>query len=41
VEDKTRKTRQKGINLLEKRVGMPPSGYPGSVIGIGEAVNER
>jgi hypothetical protein len=41
VEGKTLKTRQKGINILGKKVSMPPSGYPGSVIGIGEAVDER
>jgi hypothetical protein len=42
VEDKTLKTRQKGINMLEKkRNSMPPSGYPESVVGIGEAVEER
>ena len=40
VEDKTLKTRLKGINIL-KKVSMPPSGYPGGVIGIGEAVDER
>jgi hypothetical protein len=41
VEEKTLKTRLKGMNILEKKVSMPPSGYPGSVIGIGEAVDER
>ena len=41
VEDKTLKTRQKGINILRKKISMPPSGYPGSVIGIGEVVDER
>ena len=41
VEDKTLKTRLKGINILKKKVSMPPSGYPGSVIGIGEVVDER
>ena len=41
VEDKTLKTRLKGINILKKKVSMPPSGYPGSVIGIGEGVDER
>ena len=43
MEDKTLKTRQKGTNILrgKKKVSMPPSGYPGSVIGIGEAVDER
>jgi hypothetical protein len=41
VEDNTLNTRQKGINILGKKVSMPPSGYPGSVIGIGEAVDER
>ena len=41
VEDKTLKTRLKGINILKKKVSMPPSGYPVSVIGIGEAVDER
>ena len=41
MEGKTLKTRQKGINILEKKVSMPPSGYPESVIGIGEAVDER
>jgi len=41
VEDKTLKTRQKGINILGKKISMPPSGYPGSVIRIGEAVDER
>jgi len=39
VEEKTLKTRLKGMNILEN--SMPPSGYPGSVIGIGEAVDER
>jgi hypothetical protein len=38
VEDKTLKTRLKGI---QKKISMPPSGYPGSVTGIGEAVDER
>jgi hypothetical protein len=41
VEDKTLKTRQKGTNMLGKKNSMPPSGYPESVIGIGEAVDER
>jgi hypothetical protein len=42
VEDKTLKTRQKGINILRgKKISMPPSGYPESVIRIGEAVDER
>ncbi len=41
VEDKTLKTRLKGINMLEKKVSMSPSGYPEGVIGIGEAVDER
>ena len=41
VEDKTLKTRLKGINILKKKVSMPPSGYLGSVIGIGEIVDER
>jgi hypothetical protein len=41
VEDKTLETRQKGINILKKKVSMPPSDYPESVTGIGEAVNER
>jgi len=41
VEDKTLKTRQKGINILRKKASMPPSGYPGNVIGIGEAVDKR
>jgi len=41
VEDKTLKTRQKGINILEKKVSMPPSGYLECVIEIGEAVDER
>ena len=41
VEDKTLKTRLKGINILKKKVSMPPSGYLGSVIGIGEVVDER
>jgi hypothetical protein len=41
VEDKTLETRQKGINILRKKISMPPSGYPGSVIGIGEVVDER
>jgi len=41
VEDKTLKTRLKGINILKKKVSMPPSGDPGSVIGIGEVVDER
>jgi hypothetical protein len=43
VEDKTLKTRLKGINILKgkKKVSMPPFGYLGSVIGIGEVVDER
>jgi hypothetical protein len=41
VEGKTLKTRQKGINILKKKLSMPPSGYPESVIGVGEVVNER
>ena len=41
VEEKTLKTRQKGMNILEIKAGMPPSGDPGGVIGIGEAVDER
>jgi len=27
--------------MLEKKNSMPPSGYPESVVGIGEAVDER
>jgi hypothetical protein len=41
VEDKILKTRQMGIKHAEKKVSMPPFGYPGSVIGVGEAVDER
>ena len=41
MEEKTLKTRQKGMNVLEVKASMPPSGYPGSVIRIGEAVDER
>jgi hypothetical protein len=41
VEEKTLKTRLKGINILKKKISMPPSGYSGSVIGIGETVDER
>jgi len=41
VEDKTLKTRLKGINILDRKVSMPPSGYSGSVTGMGEAVDER
>jgi hypothetical protein len=41
VEDKTLKTRQKGIQHAGKKNSMPPSGYPESVVGIGEAVDER
>jgi hypothetical protein len=41
VEGKTLKTRQKGMNMLEVRASVPPSGDPGGVIGIGEAVDER
>jgi hypothetical protein len=43
VEDKTLKTRLKGLNILKKtrKASMPPSGYPESVMGIGEAVDER
>jgi hypothetical protein len=40
VEDKTLKTRQKGINILEKKVCRRLA-IPESVIGIGEAVDER
>jgi hypothetical protein len=40
VEEKTLQTRQKGMNIL-KKIRMPPSGYPISVNGIGEAVDER
>ena len=40
MEDKTLKTRQKGINM-RKKDRMPPPGDPGSVGGIGEAVDER
>jgi hypothetical protein len=41
VEEKTLKTRQKGMNMLEIETSMPPSGDPGGVTGIGEAVDER
>jgi hypothetical protein len=42
VEGKTLKTRQRGMNMLGKKIlSMPPPGYSGSVIGIGEAVDER
>jgi len=42
VEEKTLKTRQKGMNILkEKKISMPPPGYPGGVTEIGEAVDER
>jgi hypothetical protein len=42
MEDKALKTRQKGINRLgKKKLSLPPPGYSGSVIGIGEAVDER
>jgi hypothetical protein len=41
VEEKTLKTRQKGRNMLERQASMPPSGDPGGVTGIGEAVDER
>jgi hypothetical protein len=34
-------TRQKGMNILEIKAGMLPSGDPGGVTGIGEAVDER
>ena len=41
VEEKTLKTRQKGMNMLGSETSMPPSGDPGGVTGIGEAVDER
>ena len=41
MEEKTLKTRQKGMNMLESETSMPPSGDPGGVTGIGEAVDER
>ena len=41
VEEKTLKTRQKGMNMRESEPGMPPPGDPGGVTGIGEAVDER
>jgi hypothetical protein len=41
VEEKTLKTRQKGRNMLGRKASMPPSGDPGGVTGIGEAVDER
>jgi len=41
VEEKTLKTRQKGMNIRERKASMPPSGDPGGVTGIGEAVDER
>jgi len=41
VEEKTLKTRHKGKNMLESETSMPPSGDPGGVSGIGEAVDER
>jgi hypothetical protein len=41
VEDKTLKTRQKGINMLKKKSVCRRLAIPDSVIGIGEAVDER
>ena len=41
MEEKTLKTRQKGMNMLGSETSMPPSGDPGGVTGIGEAVDER
>jgi hypothetical protein len=41
VEGKTLKTRQKRRNMLERKASMLPSGDPGGVTGIGEAVKER
>lgn len=41
VEEKTLKTRQKGINMRKKKVSMPPLGHSEGVTGMGEAANER
>jgi len=41
VEEKTLKTGHKGMNMLETKASMPPSGDPAGVSGIGEAVDER
>jgi hypothetical protein len=41
VQEKTLKTRQMGMNMLESETNMPPFGDPGGVTGIGEAVDER
>ena len=41
MEEKTLKTRHKGMNILESKASMPPSGDPGGVTGIGEVVDER
>jgi hypothetical protein len=41
VEDKTLKTRQKGINILKERSVCRRLAIPGNVTGIGEVVDER
>ena len=40
-KEKTLKTGHKGMNMLETKASMPPSGDPAGVSGIGEAVDER